>query len=454
MPLLAMHSGFAMAIFSFIGVMFLLLPTVLGQASDYLKTLEGQQHTSEQLLEIKAFFENKSTVFDTKDLIQQAFDVIATYEKDGYHVFKKRRKYPNGAVEAGTERDRAFFALQQALIDSAFVKPVLDSNVDLFKGKRYVMADYFPGKVAEGSTLGDHANIILDASNPEFKYIPPQFSQSHARHATGTYLPPGTVGTVVVPDSIVNKVFNAKNNQTFRVRVGVHSKNMEKKVLLRPYRASTVFDITSSETHIANPLGGSIYIEVPYGAEAGAVEITVRNAIRSPLLSGRSVFKTSKSEWANEMKHEAPWADVETDKFMLTVPTPLLKDIVDADKLLKDWDEVMDLVNDLMGRPYKRGVHVWYASYGLQMGGVANFPGYPTFNDKYSINALGSVKGRSSYLRGPQYVPYAVLHELGHASAFSKFPGERESVVNILYVLYHNELLGESLDESWVRNRI
>jgi len=50
---------------------------------------------------------------------------------------------------------------------------------------------------------------------------------------------------------------------------------------------------------VASPLGGGIYIEVLYLADAGIVDVQVKNAVRSPYFSAKSFHRTSLLEWQN-----------------------------------------------------------------------------------------------------------------------------------------------------------
>ena len=55
-------------------------------------------------------------------------------------------------------------------------------------------------------------------------------------------------------------------------------------------------------------------------------------------------------------------------------------------------------------------------------------------------------------IRGPQYAPYTTFHELGHASSITKFKGETESAVNLLYVAVLNRKFGVDLEKAFARS--
>ena len=86
---------------------------------------------------------------------------------------------------------------------------------------------------------------------------------------------------------------------------------------------------------MASPLGGGIYLEVPLRAEAGLVEVTLRNVVRSPFFSAKPCHRTTLDEWRNvERNHQAPWADFQSEKFMMQVPTRWIQKLEDPVTLM------------------------------------------------------------------------------------------------------------------------
>jgi hypothetical protein len=119
---------------------------------------------------------------------------------------------------------------------------------------------------------------------------------------------------------------------------------------------------------------------------------------------------------------------------------------------MQDWDKAMDAVSDLMGRPRIRSKTVLYAQVDVIYRGVANFPGYPQSNDPYNPHDAADGNSRHHFLTGPVNSPSATLHELGHAQRFTKFAGETEAVVNLLYVAAMNQKFGMPLDKAFGRS--
>jgi hypothetical protein len=250
--------------------------------------------------------------------------------------------------------------------------------------------------------------------------------------------------TITVPQALVGKGYN--------VRIGAHSWDLEaKSTIKRLDRVSLVYSIDSVETVVANPLGGGIYIEVPYLSDAGVVTIQVTNAVRSPFFSARSFDQTSLAEWqSTQRNYPGPWADFESDKFMMQVPTDWIYNYNDPVTLMEDWDAGMDAVTELLGYPSVMPKTILYTQPDVMMRGTANFPGYPQSNYAYSPNT--SYDGnRDDYwmLQGPQYTDWTVLHELGHYMLFTKFRGETEADVNFMSVAVQNMKFGMDLDLAY-----
>jgi hypothetical protein len=242
----------------------------------------------------------------------------------------------------------------------------------------------------------------------------------------------------------------------YQVRVGCHSWDYSAKPFIKRLdRVSRVYDIVSTDTLIASPLGGGIYIEVPaYVSNVGIVTVRIRNAVRSPYFSAKSFHQTTLAEWQDTQRHyPAPWADFQSEKFMMQVPTSWIYALGDPVKLMADWDLAADICNELMGFPHDRGKETMYEQVDVLIRSGAYAPGYPTVNNTYTPG--GSYGGyASSYLvRGPQNAPDYQFHELGHGYLFPKFPGEVESVVNLLHVPVWNRGFGYSLDEAFRKSR-
>jgi len=393
--------------------------------------------------------ENLHLIGRTDSIMSEAFDLVDCYETTVGPLFMNeatQRGFSRNP-EGGLELERVIFSIQQGLIDYAFTPGNLTKYTSVLDGAVFKTAAYFPGAVEAPKDPTAVHEVLINASQPKIWGPPVLAYENPARRPTGCYLAPGTIAEVIVPASMVKKGFS--------VRVGAHSWDLKKKpTIKRLDRVSIVYPIQETRTVIANPLGGGIYIEVPYLADAGKVNVSIKNAVRSPFFSARSFDKTSLEQWRKtERLHPGPWTDFESDKFMMQVPSTWITNLDDPVTLMRDWDKSMDAVSELFGRPLVRSKTVLYLQVDVVMRGGANFPGYPQSN--YPYNPHRPVQSYQNHwlLRGPQTVGgHVTFHELGHAHLFSKFKGEIEAVVNLPYVTVLNKKFGVDLDTAFGRS--
>ncbi|MBB3206528.1 hypothetical protein FHS27_002337 [Rhodopirellula rubra] len=387
---------------------------------------------------------NSKDFASDSESLAKAFNLVRLFEEKHGPLFltPKTKKGFAREVAQGMELEHAMFAVQQGLLDHAFTPDNLKKYRRLIDGFYFKTSMYFPGMVKQSGEPSKVHSVNINASQPAAVGSPVSGTENAARRCTGWYLPPGAIADVAVPPTMVNKGYS--------IRVGAHSWDLSKKKKIeRLDRVSLVYPITQSRTLVANPLGGGIYIEVPYKANAGIVKVWVKNAVRAPFFSMRSFDETTLQEWnAVERRHPAPWADFETDKFMMQIPTPWLQHLKNPVTLMQDWDKAMDAVSELFGHPLVRPKTVLYLQPDVAMRGSANFPGYPQSN--YPYDASRPEQCRDQWMiKGPQFADWTVFHEVGHSQFCSKFKGETEALVNLPHVAIMNRKFGWSLDKAF-----
>lgn len=377
-------------------------------------------------------------------IIADALSLVTLYEtKKGalFVVAPTRGGYLR--ADTGYELPNAMLTLEQRILDNTFTATSLAANETLLRNWKIGSSAHFPGSVAPPADATASRSVTINASQPKVWGAPVEFYDYDARRPTGSYLAPGSIGIVTVPAALVNK--------GFKVRVGAHSWDLTAKTRIeRIDRISRVYNITSTTTKIANPFGGGIYIEVPYLANAGLVSVQITNAVRSPFFSSTSFHRTTLSEWQDtERTYPGPWADFESDRFMMQVPRSWIYAFADPVSLMADWDKAMDAVSDLMGLLLVRPKTVMYAQVDVILRANVYAPGYPSVNDAYDPYAATNGNKIHYLLTGPQDSPWSILHELGHSQTFTKFTGEVESAVNLLYVAVLNRKFGKTLDQAF-----
>jgi len=390
---------------------------------------------------------DNSEIFGYDDtIIKAAFGLVATFEDKMGPLWVAHESLNNrGGEPKGI--NWAIFNVMQGIVDWAYTGQNIQRYGSLLDGFKFKCSANFPGSVQPPVDPASAYTVEINAS-----YLKPfQHHVLHqerpSRRPTGAYLAPGSIVTVTVPKSLVGK--------GYVVRVGAQSwDNSNKPRLLRLFRVSSVYPVNGTEVKVASPLGGGIYIEVPYLADSGIIKVTIRNAVRSPFFSATSYHKTSLAEWrGTERNFKAPWADFQSDKFLMQVPTSWIYKLDDPVTLMQNWDKAMDAVTDLMGLPHVWGREVAYLQVDLQNRGSAFFPGYPTCNDRYDPKKDYGGHADSYLVRGPQYAPDYAFHEMGHGFEFVKFDGERESTVNLPHVAVWNREFGYGLDEAFRASR-
>ena len=305
---------------------------------------------------------------NTEALITKALNLVDSYESSAHGPlfvtggeFARGSAWPTSAVHDGRDTDRAMLVVHQALIDHVFGKRglVAPCSVDLFRGRAWLTAAYFPGALAPPSDPSVVHTVTIDASHPKTWGHPVGYSHDDAKKPTGLYLAPGQVAVVTVPSEVVSA-------GGFKVLVGAHdADNQIKDTHRRMDRISLQYAISSTETTIVSPLGGGVYVLVPYLSALRLVTVQVSGGVVPAPLFQRTHFRQmSNTEWVGVRGASPPWADLETDKFMLTVPSSWLSATSDPLALLTQYDTVMDGVAECFGYPpgprERLGVHTFY----------------------------------------------------------------------------------------------
>ena len=399
-----------------------------------------------EIVDIAQFLhKNSDAIAQSEATVKESIEFLEAYDQSFGPLWVKKRALNRKEQGGEAAIHWAAFYVMQSLVDQLYNNANLARYREYLEDLKFASADIFPGKVEEPISSVNRVKVNGSYEktwgSPIFHYERP------ARKPTGSYLVPGTIATVIVPESIVGK--------GYQIRVGAHSWDFNKKGnVVRLDRVTTVFDIDKRQIEVANPLGGGIYLEVPYLANAGVIDIEIRDAARAPYFSAKSFHATKPTEWkTRERNFKSPWTDLQTDKFMMQVPTSFIYAMDDPSEVLSEWDNAMDVLNDLMGRPRLYGKETMYLQVDLLIRGSAFHPGYPSTNDRYDPRHDYGGNHNTYLLRGPRYVPHQVFHEQGHAFLFQKFKGDQEAVVNLPHVTVMNHLYGMEINEAFRSSR-
>jgi len=246
-------------------------------------------------------------------------------------------------------------------------------------------------------------------------------------HSTGLYAAAGEPVTVELPPGA--------QNLKLHLRIGATTcDNTRHDHWARAPKVDIEIPLTNSTATVASPFGGLLYIVVPDATDAPAasVKVTLRNACRAPWYkTGRDTLDM----WKKAIRtYPAPWAELESGKIILTVPSGLIRKLDDPAALLAFWEKVADTDAKLtainpQGRRYAERF-----SADVQLCAGWMHAGYPIMIP--SVTAKEIVNLEALRTKGD----WGFFHELGHNHQNSDwtFEGTGEVTVNF-FTLYDME---------------
>lgn len=295
-------------------------------------------------------------------------------------------------------------------------------------------ADDFPGEVSDEAARVSKS-IAIDVN---YKGWLPRNNGGGARadewRPTGLYAPPGEVVRVSVPANLADK--------GLKVRIGAYGGVLsERWTKLQRYRRLTRnFPIESKTTLAANGFGGIITILIPRrmkGDEPDWREIQIEGAVESPLY----VYgQTDEEGWDEIRKYPGPWAELASDRMILTVPSESIRSLRNPAEVMELWNEVVEYSATLghLDRKLYRAERIVFDRQ-LSNPGVALHAGQPVAGH---IGRPIESAITPELMRSPR--SWGFLHELGHVhqDAAWNLPGSIEASCNLWSVYISEELLG------------
>lgn len=223
-------------------------------------------------------------------------------------------------------------------------------------------------------------------------------TKRHGRYGFGAYAYPGELVSITLPPTAVDA--------GFKIRVGAHSDKLwDKDKWERPPQVDRVYPVDSNSFNVANAYGGLIYLEVPRNCKLESVQIKVENVIAAPYYKHGV---TDPADWRSSLRNApGPWAELETDKIVLTLPTEMIRQLDFPDKLMDHWNEVLDACADLAGISRDRPRHERIVADVQPSAGYLH-SGYPIVADMQASPQMGS------YPEMVSQGDWGYYHELGH----------------------------------------
>lgn len=315
---------------------------------------------------------------------------------------------------------RALLAFQVAYLDSLPVEKITP----------HPAAAAFPGEVPSR----DLAPRTTPARTVTVQLDTPKW------HSTGLYAPPGEVILIKAMTPLPS------GKSPLQVRIGCHKDQLwHHSKWERVPEITHTWPLTDQNTRIASPYGGLVYIDVPERAggvggvggvedpslSTNALTFSIAGAVEAPLFV---LGKTSPEAWRTTLRNApAPWAELATDKVILSVPSSAIRTLDDPTVLMQHWDRILDAAADLATIPHTRKRPERYVP-DQQISAGYMHSGYPIMThmdaveDMVDPEKLGLTHKRASW---------GLFHELGHNHQVSDwtFDGTGEVTVN-LFTLY------------------
>ena len=271
----------------------------------------------------------------------------------------------------------------------------------------------FPGAVPQEAERVVET-VTIDASIPDW-------------HSTGLYAAPGESITVRAPAGMPGK--------GYRVRIGAHKDRVWHKDSWKRFpEISWSEKIISAEQRFANPFGGLIYMEAPKGAGPGQFSVTISGAVRAPYFVRG---KTPLEEWRRAIRnYPGPWAEVASDRVIVTIPSKVIRTLEDPEALMEVWDRILDLDAELAAIPKKRARPERVVT-DQQISAGYMHAGYPimTWMDQ-TRNFVDAAHLKSGN--------WGIFHEFGHNHQVRDwtFDGTGEVTCNLFSLYVYEKLCG------------
>ncbi|MCG1034769.1 M60 family peptidase N-terminal accessory domain-containing protein [Polaribacter sargassicola] len=411
--------------------------------------------TNPDFLAIKTEVEKDADFFKTDyDVMSLAFEVVALYENLNGGLFTRGTTTFGGYNRSAANKkfENLILEIMQSILTHSYTEHNIESYPNLFKNYLFKTSSYFPGAVSPPENSKISYKVDVNATHLKQAGTQDNYYLKDARRPTGCYLAPGSIVKIKVPSKLVGVGAS--------ILVGAHTWDFSKKrTVKRMDKVTKLYLIEDGVVTIANPLGGGIYVNIPLGLDLGKIQVTIENAVKSPYYANTSIKSTTLKEWQNtERKYPAPWADFETERYMMQVPTSWIYAWDDPSKTLQDWDDAMDAISTIHGRALVRSKTPMYQQVDLLFRANVFAPGYPMVNhayNPYNTHTSGNfidhvfLAGPTSYVNNID----VVYHEMGHGERIPKFRGEMESYVNLLWVAVQNRAFKMNLNEALASSR-
>lgn len=287
----------------------------------------------------------------------------------------------------------------------------------------------FPGSVPENAPRVTQQIIFSDA-------IP-------GWRSTGLYAPPG--------EALKIRFISQRSEGVF-IQIGAWLDPQDFDDRYRMPRAVFRVPVIDGLATITSPIGGPVYIDIPSDlAQNDEVIVEISGAIEMPRFR---LGHTNLLEWQNKIRHlGAPWAEIESDELVLTLPAKTIRDVERPDLVMRHWNRVHEAMQNLEPRSPRHWPDRQYryvADKKLSWGYMycpSDAPIVIPMLEARPMVELANFDAEGSSTLWGHY------HEMGHShqNPMWTFGGTGEVTVNIFTVLSLNIVNGYPLNNKVMR---
>lgn len=343
---------------------------------------------------------------------------------------------------------------------------------DCAEGARWGTATYIKGQTAKVTAAATTMSIVLKIRNRPVRGVPGDYFTAPTPRCTGMWVSSGVMSAVSVPESMINKgiqlCVGTHRNDTSLFEgghIGGRHTRMD--------RVATHFLIDRSTVRVYSPVGGNLYVLLPYDVDVGMVTLTATNVVASRMFrivdDDVTGFHetTTQAQWdaaVNVASGGPPTVDIETDHALVHIPSQWIEENTDWLNDIPGLTTVYLRVRDLAFKydSLCKNIVVFRGMLGMDAVGAVDHPmlytsvdmasrsdggvGWPMVNSP--IIASHAIKHWTLNWCVDDFVTW---HELGHmytnrAYAFSN-EGEASNELMIIFLL--NQTCGYDLESAF-----
>ncbi|XP_061795913.1 TRPM8 channel-associated factor homolog isoform X2 [Nerophis lumbriciformis] len=251
--------------------------------------------------------------------------------------------------------------------------------------------------------------------------------------STGLYLSPGMKTYMALPAQIVNK--------GWKVQIGCQTDHLKHENLKRAPKVHERFPINTEMLLVWNLWGGLVYLVAPPKTQMRGLEVKVQIAVPAPYYKSGA---TTPADWSLRRTAPAPWAELEFENIILTVPSDVVRTLDQPDLLAAFWDTIMRSIADLAAKPHTYARKERFVA-DVQISHGWMHSGYPVMMHKSGAANLVNIEHSKS--KGM----WGSIHELGHnqqRGCWEFRPHTTECTCNLWSVYVHEMVLGINREKA------